>query len=124
VLIIANTTKKTQRDFFNEIIELATQNEREDIVGFCKERIAALDKKKSATASKKNTANTELAEIVFEALAGIGEDATISQVMKQDDRLNELSNQKVTALMKSLVNDGRVERDNSGKKTVFRVIAA
>jgi phosphoribosylaminoimidazole-succinocarboxamide synthase len=121
---MANTTKKTQRDFFNEIIELATQNEREDIVGFCKERIAALDKKKSATASKKNTANTELAEIVFEALAGIGEDATISQVMKQDDRLNELSNQKVTALMKSLVNDGRVERDNSGKKTVFRVIAA
>ena len=46
------TNKMTQRDYFNEIIELAKANERKDIVEFAEGRIAVLDKK---SANKNNS---------------------------------------------------------------------
>lgn len=113
---------KTQREMFAEIKALAEVNGREDIATFCDERVAQLDKKKNRTATKKSDANAELKVLALSALAEIGKDATVTEIMKQDETLNELSNQKVTAVLKALVADGSVERDATGKKTVFRLV--
>ena len=38
------TNKMTIRDYFNEVIELAKANDRDDLVSFAESRIAVLDK--------------------------------------------------------------------------------
>ena len=52
------------------------------------------------------------------------EGQTVSELMAKSDVLKGLSNQKVTALVKNLVDNGSVERVAvNSKKTVFKLVA-
>lgn len=52
------------------------------------------------------------------------EGQTVSELMAKSDVLKGLSNQKVTALVKILVDNGSVEREAvNSKKTVFKLVA-
>lgn len=117
----------TKRNFYNEIIELANDCERQDIIDFCNHEIELLDKKKSSGKTKENEKLTASVELVYSELARIGKSTASDLIAKCN--LNSLANengivstQKVSALLKKLVDSGRVEKVVEKKKTYFSVV--
>jgi hypothetical protein len=114
--------KKTLKDYFNEIIALAEENGRDDLVEFAKGRIEVLNKKTARKPSKTDEANAHIKEVIVETLSGV-EKATVSELIKLNDELRELSNQKVSALLRQLVETGKVEKFVDKKKSYFSIVA-
>jgi len=114
--------KMTQRDMFNEVIALAKENGRDDLVEFAEGRIALLDKKSAnKKPSKVQEGNKVLAEIVLAVMPAEG--ATVSEIMARDERLAALSNQKVSAILRTLVADNKVEKTVDKKRALFSRVA-
>ena len=108
---MANKTKKTQKEMYNEL--LALSNLTEEQKEFLKGRIEQLEKK---TANKKETEkqkeNTALAQAIYDYMEN-GKRYTITDLIKEVPELQELetvSNQYVTSLVKSLKDNNLVER--------------
>lgn len=119
------TNKMTQRDYFNEIIALAKANGRDDLVTFAEGRIEILNKK-SASAGKPTAtqeANEALKPVILATLSAT-EGKTVSEIMKADATLGELSNQKVSAILRLMIKDGSVRKENDKKKSVFFAVEA
>ena len=99
---MTNTTVKvTKKDRFMEIIEIATELGREDLIDFCNHEIELLDRKASKSGeSKSKKENVELMNTLYEELMEIGKAVTISEFMKLSTVVEEkeLSNQKVSSL--------------------------
>jgi len=111
--------KKTQRDYFNEIIEVVRENGRDDLVEFCEGRIAVLDKKTANRSKKVNEANESIKADVLATLEGFESGVTVTDIQKASDVLAPLSNQKVSAMLRQLVADNKVIKSTDGKKSVF-----
>ena len=105
-----SNVKKTQKEMFNEILDMLTSKEHKD---FIQGRIDALNKKSaSKKETEKQTRNTELANAIYDYME-VGTLYTITDIMKEVPELQEidpLSNQFVTNLVTALKNEGRVER--------------
>ena len=52
---------------------------------------------------------------------GCAEAKTISEIMKMDDELSAMSNQKVATLVRQMVDEGKVERLEIKRKAYFKV---
>ena len=102
--------KMTQKDYFNEI--LALPNLPDNLREFVEGRIEALNKK-SSTASGKPTAtqvaNEGIKSTIVEGMVK-GEKYTISNLIKSNTALADLTNQKVSALVRQLIKEGKVVR--------------
>jgi superfamily I DNA/RNA helicase len=119
--------KMTKRDFYNEIMALANDNERTDIVEFCEHEIELLDRKKSNGKAKVNEAMDKNVELVYNALAEIGKSTASELIAKADlkpleNELGIVSTQKVSAYLNKLVASGRVEKTTEKKKTYFSIV--
>lgn len=119
---MANKTKKTQKDYFNELLAIESVKGNAELVEFINGRIAQLDKK-SASASGKETAtqktNTELKVKILGAMES-GKAYTITDLIKSFDFLADLSNQKVSAVVRQMVeNDNSVVRTEDKRKAYF-----
>lgn len=116
------TKKPTKKQTFNEII--STYNLSEEHKSFLLHEIELLEKKNSA--DKKPTAiqvaNNGLKEAILNHMEK-GKTYTVSALIKEVPDLNELSNQKVTALMRGLIDEGKVEKFTEKKSTLFRVVS-
>lgn len=114
--------KITKRDNFNEIIKIATQMGRPDLVEFATHEIALLDKKKASdTKSKNQVANEEIKKVIVDTLATFENGATITEMQSANEDLGKLSNQKISALLKQLVDSGVITRALVNKKATFKV---
>lgn len=111
--------RMTKKDYFKAIIaELGEGHEA--LVAFCEKEIETLGKRKTAkTATQKE--NEVLVEELYEVIAGLETPATISDIMKVNEKFGEMSNQKVSALAKKLVDAGRVVKTSDKKKSYFSV---
>ena len=110
--------KKTQRELF--VVLLNTYELSDEHISFIKERIEALDKKK---ANRKPTdTQTEAEEIRANILVYLGtvEKANIAMIR---EHFNLSSPQKASALMKQLVADGSVLREEVKKVPWFTLAA-
>jgi len=112
--------KVTIKDMFNEVIALAEDNGREDIVEFAKGRIAALDKK---AANKKPTKTQEENEVfktaIVDFLATVGEPTTIKAVIENVPGLN--TPQKASVLLRQLDEVGKVVRTMDKKVVLYSI---
>ena len=72
--------------------------------------------KKSPTKTQKE--NEVLKGIIAEVLS-TAEKFTVSEIIKADERLSELSNQKVSALLRLMVEEGSASKNMEGKKAYF-----
>jgi predicted transcriptional regulator len=119
--------KMTKRDYFNEIIAIATEMKRQDLVDFANHEIELLDKKKSSGKGKANETMDRNLELVYNALAESGK-STVSELIAKADlsvlanELNIVSTQKISAYLNKLVASGRVEKVTEKKKTYFSVV--
>ena len=111
----------TKREMFARIAEINASDA--EIVDFCNHEIKLLDSRKTPkTPSKKDVENAGLIEIIRNALWIFPDGVTVSELMKTSDDLNGLSNQKVSALLRKMVNAGEVEKVVDGKKSLFRLV--
>ena len=111
--------KKTKREFFGEIREIVKENT--ELVEFIDHELELLDKKTSAKSTKVNTEQVELMEKIVDALKEIGRSVTISELQKENAEMAEYSNQKLSAMLKKLVDNKRVTKMIDKKKSYFMV---
>mgnify|MGYP002517294062 FL=1 len=119
---MANVKKMTKREMF-EMIK-ANHNLSADEIAFIDHELELLAKKNSA--EKKPTAVQVANEgIKADILDGmeIGKKYTITDLMKEIPACAELSNQRVSALVRQLVADGSVERTEEKRKAYFSKVA-
>lgn len=113
--------KKTQKDFFNEIIEVLNEVGRDDLVEFCEDRIEKLSRKAgSKKPTKTQVENEGIKNVILEVLSDMG---SASATMIATDPRVGVSNQKVTSLLRQLMSDGKVERTEEKGKAIFSLVA-
>ena len=111
--------KKTKREFFGEIREIVKENT--ELVAFIDHELELLDKKTSAKSTKVNTEQVELMGKIVDALNKIGRSVTISELQKENAEMAEYSNQKLSAMLKKLVDNKQVTKIVDKKKSYFMV---
>ncbi len=109
--------KMTQKDYFNEIIALAQENGRDDLVKFCEDRIEKLSRKStSKKPTKTQVENEGIKDTILEVL---GEVAPATATMIATDPRVNVSNQKVSALLRQLIESGEVVKATDKGKSLF-----
>ena len=112
------TKKMTKRDYFTQIME--NYNLTEDERNFIKHELELLAKKNSA--EKKPTAvqvaNEGLKAEILNFME-VGKKYTITDLMKSVPCLADLSNQRVSALVRQLKDSGLVVRTEEKRKAYF-----
>ena len=124
-------TKLTKRDFYNALVAMAEKDtafgniSAEDMKAFAEHEIELLDKKKEtakANPNSKTTANDELREKILNKLAeNPNRLYTITDMQKEFDFLEGKSNQSVSALVRLMVEEGKIERIEEKRKAYFRI---
>lgn len=113
--------KITKRDRFNALLALSQVQEDADLVEFINHELELLAKKNSA--EKKPTAvqiaNEGIKQSILDALTS--EPVTITDLIKSTPALSELTNQRVSALVRQLVADGLVVRTEDKRKALFSI---
>lgn len=127
--------KVTKKDWFNLIIKLVdgnvnlTDEQKAEAKDFCAHEIELLDNKKKGSAKTSAKSENEK-NLVYDALVTMGNPSTVSdlivkQLSKSEPLMNEagsVSTQKVSAILKKLVADGRVEALKDKRVTYFRIV--
>lgn len=113
--------KMTRVEMFNAIKAIPQVADNQEMVDFIDKQIAQLAKRKSVE-SKTQKENKALMEVVVDAMTVLDKPATATQIMKSDAYLSELSLPKVSALLKKLIEDGRVERTIEKKIALFSLV--
>ena len=114
--------KITKKDMFKEVIALATENGRQDIVDFANHEIELLDRKKTSdTKSKTQIENESIKKVIVETLTDLAKFVTITDLQSANEDLKSYSNQKMSALLKQLVESGIVKRQTDKKVVTFGI---
>ena len=114
--------KLTKKDYFGMIREIAERENRTDLVEFVDHEIELLNKKRAnggMTATQK--ANEDVKANIIKALIDIARPVTISELQGENAGMAEFSNQKLSALLKQLVDANTVVRTVDKKKAYFSV---
>lgn len=115
----------TKREMFTAIANVAEVAANAEMVEFLNHQIELLDARK-ASGSKGMTstqkANEVLKALIFDVLAEAGEPITIGTMLK-DSRLAGLSNQKMSALLRQMVEANKVIKSKDKKTVLFEVAA-
>ena len=112
--------KMTKRDYFKEILEIVKENE--DLTNFINHELELLDKKNSkSTMTKTQTENENIKKVIVNALTEIGTPITITELQKKCVDLENYSNQKISALLKQLVDNEIVKKVVEKKVARFYV---
>lgn len=121
---MTNTRKPTKRDYFNALLNIEDVKSNPNLVEFIEHELELLAKKNSS--EKKPTAvqvaNEGIKGVILETLADAGKMLTISEMQKANEELGELSNQRISALVRQLLNDGKVERVEDKRKAYFKLV--
>jgi hypothetical protein len=117
---MTNTKKTpTKRESYNALLKIEAVASNPELVKFINRELELLDKKNSA--DKKPTATQVANEALKNTILDYMEPSigyTVTDVIKGVEECSELSNQKVSALMRALKDEGKVTK-TEGKKTLF-----
>lgn len=118
--------KVTKRENFTTIKGILEEVGREDLVAVMEHEIELLAKKNASGTSKPTAVQVANESIKEEILECMGKEPnrmfTISEMQKLFPCCAELSNQRVSALMKQLKEDGKVKRHEEKRKAYFQII--
>lgn len=114
--------KMTKREKFEMLMAISEVNSNPVLSEFITHELELLAKKN--TSEKKPTAqqvaNEGLKEVILDALTENGGLMTITDIQKSAEELAELSNQRISALVRQMVADGKVERVEDKRKAYFK----
>lgn len=121
--VIIMEKKMTKKEMFGRLIEIVEGANIEDtdaVVEFLNHEIELVSKKRSGQ-TKTQKENEKLVEVVFDAIANAGHPVTVTELFKAVESDEIKSAQKVSALVKKLVDAGRVTRIEDKKKAFFTI---
>lgn len=110
----------TKRDYYNSLLKIEAVKSDSNLVDFINHEIELLNKKNSA--DKKPTAQQMANEgIRKEILDNMveGKQYTITDIIKEIPACADLTNQRVSALMRQLIEDKMVVRTEDKRKAYF-----
>ena len=109
--------KMTKKEMFAMIMEEVKGNA--EMVAFLEHEIELLNKKKGSADTKKNAEQIAIMEVIKATLFATQKPMTVSELMKANVELGVLSNQKVSAMLKKLVDNGEVAKTVEKKVSYF-----
>lgn len=96
----------------------------DEIISKLKDILTALDKKSKSVSKKKNEQNAEVLEKVLDLFSEAPN--TLTEILvahrAEFDELEILTSQKLRAVIKPAVEDGRLFKEKDGKTTTFRLV--
>ena len=119
----------TKKDYFEMIKGICA--DRADIVDFCNHEIELLSRKNSKSGATKTQKENEIvANMLVEELAKIGKPITITDLMNTSEIVkgytlengNNLTNQKISAIFKQLVESQKIVKVVDKKKSYFSIM--
>ena len=116
------TKKLTQKELYAQIIANYDLTEVEK--AFLESRIEAIEKKassKSTKVSAKQGENEVIKDNILSTMV-VGEKYTITDMLKNFECCADLTNQRVSALVRQLMANGSVERVEEKRKAYFRKV--
>ena len=134
-----STPKLTKRDMFSALRELIDVNEYslvitkgekeievspETVVEFLENEIHLLDNKNKVDRkpTAKQTANEEVKNAILAYLISCGEGRTVSDIMKNVLECADFSNQRASALVRQLKDEGKLEREEIKRVAYFKAV--
>ena len=119
---MAEIKKLTKKDYFNELKGLVS--DRQDLVDFIDHEIELLSKKSSRTTpTKTQVENEKIKEKIVATLVELDKYAAITDIQNANTELANLSNQKISALLKQLYDNKIIEKVIDKKKAYFKASA-
>lgn len=114
--------KMTKRDYFKALLEIGAVASNSELVDFINHELELLDRKSSkSTLNKTQVENQGTKQVILSVLEEIAKEMTITDIQGASEELKDLSNQKMSALLKQLVDENLVERIVDKKKTYFKI---
>lgn len=119
-------TKLTKKDYFKmvaRVIESSNIENKAELQSFISHEIELLEKKAQSrgTDNAKTRENNEIIEKIYNALVEINKAVTITELQAEVPEFGEYTNQKISALMKKLVDNNRVVKVVDKKKSYFKI---
>ena len=112
--------KMTKKDYFNQLLAIKEVSANEGLVGFINHEIELLAKKSGKSGQTKTQKENEIIlKTIVECLATDRTPMTITELQGAYTELADFSNQKLSALMKKLVDNGTVTKTIDKKKSYF-----
>ena len=114
--------KMTTKEMFAEILKVKGVAENTTMVDFINHEIELLTRKGSkSTPSKTQIENEGIKKVIVNALTEIVTPVTITDLQAKCEDLTSYSNQKISALLKQLVDSGVVVKSTDKKKSYFTI---
>ena len=113
----------TKREMFMAIANVAEVSANAEMMNFINHEIELLDNRKNSKTkgqTKTQKANEGVKAVILDVLADAGDKMTVTEMLN-DERLSEYTNQKVSALLRQLIEANKVTKTIEGKKAYFAV---
>ena len=111
--------KITKREVIGMMMNEEVVKANPTYVAYLKNELALLDKKaQNKKATKTQEQNVGIKATILEVLATIGS-GTVTDIQNGNEKLSAFSNQKVSALVRQLVESGEVVKTTDKKKSIF-----
>lgn len=111
--------KITKREVIGMMMNEEVVKANPTYVAYLENELALLDKKaQNKKATKTQEQNKSIKATILKVLATIGS-GTVTDIQNGNEELSALSNQKVSALVRQLVESGEVVKTTDKKKSIF-----
>lgn len=120
-----NIKKVTKKENFEVIKNILIDLGNEGLADVMQHEIDLLDKKamnRKSGNSKTQKENEIIMNTIIEELTEIAEMVTITELQNKSEKLANYSNQKLSALLKKLVDTNQVKKIIEKKKSYFTVV--
>lgn len=113
-------TKKQKYEMLKAIPAVA---ENEILVEFIDKEIESLEKKNGSThkLTAQQVENAKIKEAIYDGM-GENKSYTITDIIKEINECNDLTNQRVSALVNQMVDDNKIEKTVDKRKSYFKKI--
>lgn len=112
------TNKVTKREVINAMLNEDVIKNNDNYVAYLENELALINKKYSAKKTTKNQEeNVGIKEVILASLTEKG--VTVTDLQNQSAELANYSNQRISALLRQLVDSGKVVRTSDKRKSYF-----
>ena len=117
--------KMTKKEWFAvlaQVVEGSEMENKEGALAFINHEVELLEKKSAKSGqTKTQKENEEILVKILVALEEVGKAVTITELQAASAEMAQYSNQKLSALLKKLVEGGEVVKTTEKKKSYFAV---
>ena len=111
--------KLTKKQAFEKLLTLSEVNSNPELVEFINHEVALIDKRVATKSGKVNSEHNLIMTAILETLTLDG--CTIKELQASNAVLAEYSNQKLSAILKKMVDNGTVIRIKTKNATIFKL---